>query len=289
MPIAPLVKNISDLVMLSAMIAEDVCYRTLGGNPGRCLLGCGTSTKQPGWDGRAWRRDHYSAVLCLAGSATYSQDGASWPVGPGDLFQRHPDQAHSLHIEGGPWRECWIALGTAFWSPLVECGTITPTSGPLAVAQHELWAASVARTTTELRATNESTLPRFLPRLTALVTDALARPRRGSHAQLIERACVRMGEDPRLDLPALARAGGLSFERFRKLFRAQVGLSPGDYLIQRRIDLARSLLNDPSLTVSAVAEALGYPDAFSFSTQFSKRVGCSPRHWRSRGVGGKTP
>ena len=284
MPIAPLVKNLSDPVMLSALISEDICYRTLGGNNGRCLIGCGTSTKQTGWDGRAWRRDHYSAVLCLSGRATYSHDGGTWPVGPGDLFQRHPDQAHSLHIDCGPWRECWVALGAAFWSPLVECGTISPASGPRSVAQSELWAASVARATTELRATNESSLPRFLPRLASLVTDALARPHRGSHTELIERACVRMGEDPRLDLPALARAGGLSFERFRKLFRAQVGMSPGDYLIQRRIDLARTLLHDPSLSVSEVAEALGYPDAFSFSTQFRKRVGSSPRHWRSRGL-----
>ena len=290
-----MVENMSDLGVIDIPAAEDVsylapttedsCYRTLGGGNRHCMIGCGSMTKQSGWDGREWRCDHYSAVLCLSGSATYSHAGGTWPVGPGTLFHRHPGHAHNLYIAEGNWRECWVVLGETIWTSLFECGIVSPTRGAAPIAQPQAWAIEVERATADLRTTREIDLPRFLPRLVALVTDTLVVAHRGTHAELIERACVGMGENPRLDLAALAREGGLSFERFRKLFRAQVGLSPGDYLIQRRIDRARTLLNDPSLSVGAVAEILGYPDVFSFSTQFRKRVGSSPRHWRSRGVG----
>jgi AraC-like DNA-binding protein len=73
---------------------------------------------------------------------------------------------------------------------------------------------------------------------------------------------------------------GLSYERFRKIFRQRQGLSPGDYRIRRRIDQAKALITQHRLSNKEIAYALGYADPFTFSKQFKQVVGMSPAVFR---------
>ena len=73
----------------------------------------------------------------------------------------------------------------------------------------------------------------------------------------------------------------MSYERFRKVFRARMGVSPAAYRIRRRIDRARELLVG-GVSVSRVADELGYANPFIFSAQFKRLVGASPRAFQRR-------
>ncbi|HLL89724.1 MAG TPA: AraC family transcriptional regulator, partial [Tepidisphaeraceae bacterium] len=103
-------------------------------------------------------------------------------------------------------------------------------------------------------------------------------------AAAVERACAALSRDVhrRLDVADLIApaAGGLSYERFRKLFRQRTGHSPHDYRIRRRIDKAKALIHQERLSNKQVAYALGYPDPFTFSKQFKQVVGVSPEQFR---------
>lgn len=83
-------------------------------------------------------------------------------------------------------------------------------------------------------------------------------------------------------LPQLARRLGVSYAGLRRLFQAEVGQSLTAYRVARRIEEARSLLvhND----VSQTAAKLGYSDPFTFSTQFKKITGQSPRSYQRGGT-----
>ena len=48
-------------------------------------------------------------------------------------------------------------------------------------------------------------------------------------------------------------------------------------LIQARIDAAKSALTGQDISISEVAERLGYANATHFSRQFRQRTGISPR------------
>jgi AraC-like DNA-binding protein len=80
-------------------------------------------------------------------------------------------------------------------------------------------------------------------------------------------------------LQPLLDAHGISYERFRKIFREQTGLSPNDYRIRRRMDLARAMLVQQRSSIKQIAYTLGYPDPFSFSRQFKQVVGVPPKHF----------
>lgn len=53
-------------------------------------------------------------------------------------------------------------------------------------------------------------------------------------------------------------------------------------MILARIQRAKYLLANSSLSVGQIAESLGYADIFPFSRQFKKKTGQSPRGFRAK-------
>ncbi len=78
----------------------------------------------------------------------------------------------------------------------------------------------------------------------------------------------------------LARKWGWSAAHFSRLFRETTGESPQAFIIKTRLQRARQLLRESSLTISEIAAMLGYPDVFFFSRQFKARTGQSPTEFR---------
>ena len=89
-----------------------------------------------------------------------------------------------------------------------------------------------------------------------------------------------------ISLTLLARQVKCSPEYLGKKFRKSVGLGVSDYLAYVRIDRARSMLAQESLTLSEIAYQLGFCDPAHFSKTFQKITGVLPsnfrRHVRSR-------
>lgn len=81
-------------------------------------------------------------------------------------------------------------------------------------------------------------------------------------------------------LDVLAREVGLSVSRLGHLFRAQVGLTPQQFVERERVTRAKQLLELTGRTVAAVAHEVGYENPFYFTLRFKKHTGLSPREWR---------
>ena len=79
---------------------------------------------------------------------------------------------------------------------------------------------------------------------------------------------------------SLARSCQLSISTFVRRFHAAVGVSPAQYILERRITLAAELLLMGQLSIDAVAESVGFSDRFYFSRVFSKRMQCTPAAYR---------
>jgi len=85
-------------------------------------------------------------------------------------------------------------------------------------------------------------------------------------------------------VPALAKTAGLSRSSFFERFNAAVGLRPMEYLLAWRMAVAKNLLRQGKLDISAVAEQVGYASSSTFSTAFARHVGTSPGRY-ARGAG----
>jgi AraC-like DNA-binding protein len=83
----------------------------------------------------------------------------------------------------------------------------------------------------------------------------------------------------------LAGACHLSRSAFAARFAARVGKPPATYLAHVRLDAATTLLRDTSLSITVIAERVGYTSDAAFSRAFRNRYGMPPARWR-RGIRG---
>lgn len=79
----------------------------------------------------------------------------------------------------------------------------------------------------------------------------------------------------------LAESLGVSKSHLIRVFRAAMGLSPGQYLTRVRLDAAKQLLAHREYNLDVVASLCGFSGANYLCRVFKKVVGCSPRAWQA--------
>ncbi len=82
----------------------------------------------------------------------------------------------------------------------------------------------------------------------------------------------------------LARAAGLSPERFAVLYKKFFNCSPYAELLQIRIEASKRLLLVPGLSIKEVADACGWQDIHYFARIFRKKCGMPPAAYRKSAV-----
>ena len=85
-----------------------------------------------------------------------------------------------------------------------------------------------------------------------------------------------------VSLADLASAAGLSRTYFAAQFRAAAGCRPHDFVLEKRIERAKTLLASDDMPLAEMALAIGFPNQAYFSTVFKKYTGETPKRWRDR-------
>ncbi len=106
-----------------------------------------------------------------------------------------------------------------------------------------------------------------------------------AHAPLL-RVIARMEQtienpEPREDL---ARLANVSLRQLERLFRQHLGRSLGEHYLGLRLDRARDLLRQTSLSILETALACGFASASHFSRSYRERFGHPPRAERVQEV-----
>jgi AraC-like DNA-binding protein len=83
-----------------------------------------------------------------------------------------------------------------------------------------------------------------------------------------------------LDVEALARGEHMSAGHLSREFKRVYGESPYSYLMTRRIERAKALLDRGDLSVTEVCFAVGCSSLGTFSTRFTELVGVPPSVYR---------
>ena len=106
---------------------------------------------------------------------------------------------------------------------------------------------------------------------------------RGGLAGWQERRAIAFMEE-RLDqsfpVSDVADACGLSVNHFSRAFRRSMGKPPHRWLLDRRIERARELLRDTTLSLADIALACGFAEQSHFTRVFTRTVGMPPGAWR---------
>jgi AraC-like DNA-binding protein len=99
---------------------------------------------------------------------------------------------------------------------------------------------------------------------------------------LVEKAIafIESNVAEKLSAEDLANQAGLSESHLNRVFRAQTGYAPMEYLRRYRVQRAKDLLANVDLAVKEIARQAGFDDAYHFSKVFRQIAGVTPTAYR---------
>ncbi len=203
-------------------------------------------------------------------------------AGPGDLIMVNPGEVHDgapLDARGRCWQMLYLepALVQAVAAEVLPAARREPLLRPVArdaplAAAFERWQARLDAGASAL-ACEEAQVALLATLLARQAGVALPR----AAAPSIARARQRIDDDPADDpgLAALADESGLSRFQLLRAFARELGLTPHAYLVQRRLALARGLIDGGASLADAAAHA-GFADQSHLTRVFRRCLGYTP-------------
>lgn len=79
---------------------------------------------------------------------------------------------------------------------------------------------------------------------------------------------------------SLAEITCMSYSKFRKVFKEYTGFSPSQYIQEIRINMAKEMLTNTTMSIKEIAFELGYENKDYFFTVFKKVAGTTPINYR---------
>lgn len=214
------------------------------------------------------RRVDYGLSFCKSGQITYTQNGTPTVsnkdcaviLPQGGSYRLYGDEAGVFPL---------INFRTA--EPFTDCFLKIPLQNP------EVYIKETERIQACLSAGENA-------QAFSLMYKILARLGNEGKEQSILAPAVRFMEEnlhnERLKNSDIAAAMKVSEVWFRRLFKEKYGVSPHTYLITLRIDKAKRLLSDSSLTVTEIAEDCGFSGVYRFCKAFKDKTGLTPTEYR---------
>jgi AraC-like DNA-binding protein len=223
----------------------------------------------------------------LSGYGRFEIDGTSYALGPGDMYVLPKGMAHGYWGDSrDPWRKHFFVVDGPMVSQLLaayhlETTYCFETCGALHwfSACHDL----IRSGTSDMNDKATLLFHEFIIHLANLQKSGDP-----AYSGPVDKAISYLNanvENP-ISMDDVAQEAGRSKSHLSRVFSSEVGVTPYDYLIGLRIDLAKTLLSLTPFTIAEIANRLCYADAYYFSNAFKQRMGVSPKAFRLREAGG---
>jgi len=236
--------------------------------------------------GRVLEADTYILMIILSGSGHYHDpvNGAR-TIHAGDCIITFPALPHWYHPDP-EWDEAFFMMRGPLFNQLDAEGLISrqrPVISPAWLPERTAAITALVDASMRDRSHGDPVLTARMHLLLAELS-AADRPAPASSApsDFVRRASNWLESELHKDIDPrrVAAQFGFGYERFRKLFASEAGVSPARYRILRRVDRAKVLLSEGRLSVKQIAEQLGYCDVYFFARQFKQVTGKTPSEFR---------
>ncbi|EFE97663.1 AraC family transcriptional regulator [Serratia odorifera] len=234
-------------------------------------------------------RQHYLFHYVISGTGTLHTDHGAFSVHPGEGFLIYPHDVTTYSADQQhPWHYMWIEVDGLMAANIFQQCRLSRQM-PIYRPQRYTPDAAERGYLTEIVAhqQNEAWLKIIgLSYLffSALIANAHAQPKekppeKQRHlAKAIKYIESRYHEN--ISIAQLANYCSINRSYMSRLFKAEFGLGPKEYLLQYRMNIAAGLLRHGSAAIKVVALSVGYANQLHFSKAFKQVHGLTPSAWR---------
>ena len=232
--------------------------------------------------------DHWVLRVLLRGRSHMRHPRFEETAQPGDLVLFSMQDTWTVDWEDADWVSLCIPRDLDI---RMSAGLDEVHPGRLQGARAGLFADLLRALPARAAMAQESELPALATVVHGAVKSLLLSPQRaeptlapevrGAARERVRRAILQRIDVAELRPAQLAVAAGLSRSALYRIFEADGGVAR--YIQQVRLSLANAALRDPlqaHVSISAIAEAHGFPDPSAFSRAFRKAFGATPRDVR---------
>lgn len=232
--------------------------------------------------------DIWSVEFFLSGKMIYGVDRRPQIIiNQPAVFWHSPEHTYQYGaVDDGGWYHYWVQFKGSRGRRLVEQGLDNISdSGMVYIKQHQVFADMfrlVVSLVQEGVPRNQAKAVLLLERIYSLLLDEQYQAPEQIHGHRINGVARCMETAPMLeyDFRQEAKKIGLSYSRFRTLFRKHLGFAPHDYLLLCRMRYAARLLERIGSQVKEVAYECGFADPAQFSRLFKKKIGMAPKFYQ---------
>lgn len=232
-------------------------------------------------------RDHYLIHYIISGKGSYTVGGKTHTLGAGDCFLVYPNTEVTYRADSAdPWEYAWVGFTGSDAAMILQA---TDFSKKTPYIQNTPYGDEIKRQLLHIYDARGNEFEHAVE-MTGRLYTALALFMHGSHksnSQNTANSYVQKGIEyissnysyP-ITIEDVASYVGLSRSHLFRSFQTVLGLSPKEYLTDFRIKQSCYLLEHSSLSITAIANSIGFDNSLYFSKTFHKKKGMSPKEYR---------
>jgi AraC-like DNA-binding protein len=228
--------------------------------------------------------DEYQIIYVPAGTGSLETKSRRSAVRAGDLMLLHKDDWHRYRPDAGKgWETYWVGFKGPYIEKYVRDRLFADSSSIARSIGHPQDLISIFDQLIDLSKRDGALFKRVaLGALLQIVAHASIPPSKESAAPppstVSEKAVAFMRQNlfTDIDFHQLASSLGLSYSRFRSIFKCDTGLAPHQFLLNERVACARRLLKDPAVEIKTIGYKMGFNSPSYFSRLFRRKTGTTP-------------
>lgn len=228
-----------------------------------------------------------SIEYVVAGRGTVTENDKTFRVKAGDVFILHAKNYHDYYPDpDDPWTRIWVQVAGPVAPEILRAYNLSNVNHIPDFDLEEYLLDITGKIPVEA---DPETVNREGPRVLLELVQKI-------HEELTRRSADRKDPSPeemihrRIDdlpdgyitLDQLTEEFHLSKQHMIRIFKARYGITPHEYILNRRLAIAQSLLKRTNLPVKEIAERLHFCGAAYFTEFFHERSGMKPLEYRKK-------
>lgn len=233
-------------------------------------------------------RDHYLIHYIISGEGYYTTKGVTHHLHSGDSFLVFPNTEVTYYAdEENPWEYAWVGF-TGSDAAMILQATDFSKKSPIIANTPE--GSSIQKKILQIydnRGNDYISAVEMTGELYTLLAIYMKNSTKKSDANTaqsyVQKAIefITSNYSYPITVEDIASYVGLSRSHLFRSFESVLGESPKEYLTNFRMKQACYLLEHTNLSITAIANSLGFDNSLYFSKIFHKELGSSPKTWRN--------